>query len=391
MNNKEQKFIMMKTKYSLVIIIAAVFISGCQKSLPYSDVIFFTGTETTPETKFTLDEPASIGISVTSSAKMEKNISVSIEIEPGMIAAYNDLTGNSYEFLPAGSYELSSNRVVIENGSYVSESAWFSVISLDQFAEGVIYCVPITITDVDHDIDVLEASQTKYLIINKTIITQAVNLNNSTYFAVDFESDLTLSYVPALTFECRVYMDGFQTSNPYISTVMGIEESFLLRFGDVSVANNQLQLAGGLISGKKYPVTSKTFFSTGRWYHIAAVYNGSTISLYVDGVLDSYTDAQSGGADLTYNYNGNFYFGYSAGGRRLRGYISEARVWTRALTAAELQSNLCYVNPDSNGLLGYWRFDTIDENGNLPDLTGNGFDAVPNNEVTWVGGVRCPK
>jgi hypothetical protein len=383
---------MMKTKYPIFILIAAaVIFSGCKKSLPYNDVIYFTGTETTPETKFTLDEPASIGISVTSSAKMDKDVAVSIKLDPQLVESYNNLTGKSYEFLPAGSYELSANSLVIENGSYVSESAMFSITSLDQFQEGSIYCVPITITGSDDDIDILEASRTKYLIINKTIITRAVDLNNSTYFAVDFESDPSLSYVPALTFECRIFMNGFQTSNPYISTVMGIEESFLLRFGDVSVANNQLQLAGGLISGKKYPVTSKTYFSTGRWYHIAAVYNGSTIALYVDGVLDAYTDAQAGGADLTYNFNGNFYLGYSAGGRRLRGYISEARVWTRALSAAELQSNLCYVNPEANGLLAYWRFDNVDTSGNLPDLTGNGFDAVPNNEITWVDGVRCPK
>lgn len=383
---------MMKTKYIVIlVVIIAGFITGCQKSLPYKDVIYFSGTETTPETRFTLDAPSSIGLSVTSSAKMDQDISVSIQIQPDLVASYNALTGKSYEFLPAGSYELSTGNLVIGKGSYVSEFALFSITSLDQFTEGTIYCVPVVIKDINYDIDILEASRTKYLIIDKTIITQAVNLNNTTSFSVDFEGDPTLSYVPALTMECRVFMNGFQTANPYISSVMGIEECFLLRFGDVSVANNQLQLAGGLVSGKKYPVTSKTFFTTGRWYHIATVYNGSKISLYVDGILDSYTDAQAGGVDLTYNFAGNFYFGYSAGGRRLRGYISEARVWTRALSASELQSNLCFVNPTAPGLLAYWRFSSVDSNGNIPDLTGHGFDAVPSNAITWVDGVRCPK
>lgn len=383
---------MMKAKHILILLaVMAGFISGCQKSLPYNDVIYFSGTETTPETRFTIDAPSSIGLSVTSSAKMDQDVSVSIQVEPDLVASYNALTGKSYEFLPAGSYELSTGDLIIGKGSYVSESALFSITSLDQFTEGTIYCVPIVIKETDFDIDILEASRIKYLIIDKTIITQAVNLNNSTSFAVDFESDPTLSYVPALTMECRVFMTGFQTSNPYISSVMGIEECFLLRFGDVSVANNQLQLAGGLVSGKKYPVTSKTFFTTGRWYHIATVYNGSKISLYVDGVLDSYTDAQAGGIDLTYNFAGNFYIGYSAGGRRLKGYISEARVWTRALSSSELQSNLCFVNPTAQGLLAYWRFSSVDSNGNVPDLTGHGFDAVPANAITWVDGVRCPK
>jgi hypothetical protein len=190
--------------------------------------------------------------------------------------------------------------------------------------------------------------------------------------------------------ECRVYVNGFQTANPFISSVMGIEENFLLRFGDVSVANNQLQLAGGLINTKKFPVTSKAFFSTGKWYHIAIVYNGSTMALYVDGVLDNYADAETGGINLTDNYSGGFHLGFSAGGRFLNGYVSEARVWTRALSATELQENLCYVDPASNGLLAYWRFNGTEQAGNIPDLTGHGYTAVAAKPLAWVAGVRCP-
>ncbi len=45
-------------------------------------------------------------------------------------------------------------------------------------------------------------------------------------------------------------MNGWKTTSPFISTVMGIEENFLLRFGDVNIDPNQLQLAGG-----GYPAT----------------------------------------------------------------------------------------------------------------------------------------
>jgi len=187
-----------------------------------------------------------------------------------------------------------------------------------------------------------------------------------------------------------VFVNSFQTVNPFISSVIGIEENFLLRFGDVSVANNQLQLAGGLISGNKYPITSKTYFSTGQWYHVAAVYNGSTNSLYVNGVLDNYTDAQAGGVNLTDTYSGGFHIGFSAGGRLLNGYVSEARVWTTALTANQLQNNLCYVDPTSKDLLAYWRFNAVDQNGNVTDLTGHGYTATAAKPVAFVAGVRCP-
>jgi len=374
----------------IILIIFTGLFTGCESFIEYRDVIFFTGTETSPNRTFTIDAPSGLGISITSSEKMEKDVTIDIKIDPELVSAFNKSNGTSYEFLPTGSYELSNNKVIISSGFHVSESAELSIISLDQFEEGIIYLVPISITDVDGDIDVLEASKTIYVIVKRTIITIAADLEDYNYFAVDFESDPTLSNVSELTTECRVYMEGWETHNPYISSVMGIEECWLLRFGDVSIDNNQLQLAGGLINGNKYPVSSKAHFTTGRWYHVAAVYNGSTIALYVDGVLDNYTDAEPGGVDLTFNFNGNFLIGQSAGGRYLDGYVSEARVWTRALTASELQNNLCYVDPTSEGLLAYWRFNGADSL-DVPDLTGHGYTAVAaRDEITWVEGVRCP-
>jgi hypothetical protein len=211
------------------------------------------------------------------------------------------------------------------------------------------------------------------------------------YFTVpSFQTDPTLASVPNLTLEARVYVNAFQTVNPFISSVIGIEENFLVRFGDVAIQNNQVELAGGLINGNKYPVAGNTLFSTGQWYHVAAVYNGSTISVYVNGALDNYTVAEQGGINLTDTYSGGFHVGYSADGRLTNGYVSEARVWTTAQTSAELINNLCYVDPTSKGLLAYWRFNEVDSAGNVTDLTGHGYTAVAAKKVAFVAGVKCP-
>jgi hypothetical protein len=281
--------------------------------------------------------------------------------------------------------------MIIRSGTTVSESARFSVLSVSGFKEGVTYCVPVSITSVEGDLPVLNASRTEYIIINRTIITQAA-VTTSNYFTVSkFQTETSLSSVPKLTMECRVYVNQFTTANPFISSVIGIEENYLLRFGDVSIANNQLQLAGGKVGDKKYPVTSKTFFATGQWYHLAVVYDGSKNIVYVNGVLDNYTDAQVAGINLTDSYSGGFHIGFSADGRLLNGNVSEARVWTRALTAKELQNNLCYVDPTSKDLLAYWRFNGADQNGtSITDLTGHGYTAVANKTISWVPGVRCP-
>ena len=381
----------MKTKYLFtILIVLASLLTGCHKAAQYRDVIYFTGTEASPVTKLTIDGPSSLGVSVTSSTKVNKDVTVGIKIRPELVASYNEMTGKTYEFPPDGSYDLSADNVIIANGSNVSGSARFSILSLANFTEGTIYCVPISITSTDGDISVLEASQTIYVIVNRTIITQAVSLSPNYFTVPSFQTDPSLSSVSSLTMECRVLVSKFQTANPYISSVIGIEENFLIRFGDVSITNNQVQIGPGVIGKNKYFVTSNASFSTNQLYHVAAVYSGSTISLYVNGILDNYTNVVPGSVNLTDVYSGGFHIGFSAGGRLLTGYVSEARVWTRALTASELQENLCYVDPTSKGLLAYWRFNSADASGNITDLTGHGYTAVAAKAIVWVPGVRCP-
>lgn len=77
----------------------------------------------------------------------------------------------------------------------------------------------------------------------------------------------------------------------------------------------------------------------------------------------------------------------------MEGYVSEARVWAVARSAVELKNNVCWVNPLSEGLLAYWRFNQADPDNakRVTDLTGNGYDAVyTTTTLKFTEGVRCP-
>ena len=338
---------------------------SCKDAAEYHDVLFISGTEESTSRMFTVDvAPSEIAFSVTASDRVGELIEITVKENLNLVESYNKEFHKNYEALPAGSFELSSNTTTIQSGEFVSQQVKVSVIDLSGFEEGVTYLLPISITDVKGGIDVLEASRTIYFIVNRTIITQAASLSGN-YFAVDFakNNDASLKSLPAVTYETRIYVNKFAGSNPYISSVMGLEENFLMRFGDTSIKPNQLQIA-------KPGIASSTEFSTEVWYHIAAVFEGGTVKMYVNGKLESSGSiAGKDVLDLTYVYGDpSFMIGRSAKGRGINGVISECRVWTKALSQADLINNMCFIDPTTPGLLAYWRFNGSDGK-TVTDLT----------------------
>lgn len=373
-----------------LILTAIVSLVACQKSQEYQDVLFFTGTEESSTTIMYIDGPSSMGLSVTSSCKVPNDVQVTLAMAPEELSAYNLKHGTSYQLLPAGSCGLSNPKVTIPAGKHVSGATTFELTSLDDFNEGVIYCMPVRISDNSAGLGLLNSSRVSFIVINQILVTQCVNLRNTNYFNMPaMIGDASLKGIGACTMECRVLANSFpsESANPGIQSVIGVEENFLLRLGDISCEKNQAQLCGGGAS-----ITTNTRFNTAQWYHIAVVDTGSTLTIYVNGVADTSADSSSREEiDFSTDYCGGFHIGFSVDrGRCLNGYVSEARVWTRALTPAELNAQQCYVDPKSDGLLGYWRMDSVDENGNVKDLTGHGYDAKPAYAPNWVEGIKCP-
>lgn len=381
----------MKTKYYILSFILIGFFS-CKNQNEYRDILYFNGTEETSAVIFTIDEPSSKGISVRASGKVTENVTVNLKIDMNLLEDYNRQTGKKYKPLPEGCYALSNSKATIQTGKYVSDPVMLEINAVDQFKEEDTYCVPITITGVEgSNLPVLESSKILYIIVYKPIITQAAILDG-TYFTVDFKSDpgRDLTAVSQLTLEARVFVNAFQDSDPYISTIMGLEENFMLRFGDVKVPKDHLQLAG------PYDISTPEAIPAGKWVHVAATYDGSKKCIYIDGKLNAYGPDPRGKIDLNgVDASRSFYIGRTSVdyGRYLNGYISEARIWTKALTQGEIASGICAVSPESPNLLAYWKFNSYKDENNqniVTDLTGHGYDAKGNRTVSFVEGVKCP-
>jgi hypothetical protein len=81
-------------------------------------------------------------------------------------------------------------------------------------------------------------------------------------------------------------------------------------------------------------LTGTTDVSTGEWFHIAAVYNGTQKLLYIDGNLDASSDSTGNINNSTYGVN----IGENdqATGRHFDGLIDDVRIYRRALNDTEI-------------------------------------------------------
>ncbi|BFK95951.1 DUF1735 and LamG domain-containing protein [Alistipes onderdonkii] len=371
----------MKLKYLVApLLFAAAAVTGCQETAETYPAIYMTDAQSNPDKSMTIDEPpAETSITVSASVVAEHDIHIQLEVRPDLLAAYNDKYGKNYQIPPADSYSLSSTEATILAGYNTSSEIGFTVTSVSEFAEGVTYCVPVSIKTVSGGMTVLEPSRTLFIVLKTPVISKAIYLGSSNIYKVtSFQENSDLAALPQLTLEARVYMLGFQTRDPYISSIMGIEGICGVRFGDVKVDPDCIQIC----HDSYQPAATDKPFDKEKWYHVAAVWTGSSWDIYINGQYATGVETQGETIDLTSDNSGGFYLGASyGGGRTLNGYVAECRVWTRALSQSEIANNMNYVDPTSDGLLAYWRMNAWVPNdsgsGNIVrDLTGHGYDAV---------------
>lgn len=394
----------------LALSMVALFIASCSDGNgDYRNVIYITGTMETNTIRKGFEGNDFVDLTISCTDKVSTPVTGTFEAAPELLDAYNAQNKSDYIVPPADAYKLSDAEVTIAEGHHISSAAKLLISDPTKFEEGKNYCLPVRVKSAGN---LLESGSVAYIVFAPIITVDVADINGKAFLVPGFRNNEKLGHLSQLTMECKVYVNAFQSSSPYISTLMGCEENFLLRFGDVSCDPDQLQLAGGKTGapswdqpdkGTAHPTTFPTHFPTGKWCHFACVYDGSQISMYLDGQLMGDPVKATGDISLVWSYdygtsygdnNGPFAIGYSAGGRYLNGRVSEFRVWNIARTPAQLLNNICYVDPKSEGLIAYWRFQGQSDvlpDGSIRDWTGNGYNAVAKSgSPAWVPNHKCP-
>lgn len=182
----------------------------------------------------------------------------------------------------------------------------------------------------------------------------------------------SLDLSTALTIEAWVYA----TSNSGIQNVV-CKSSLVVNTGYIfprtddgwSTVSLYLNIGGWQIFTTPYP-------SLNTWHHLAATYDGTTVKIYIDGVL-ALSQAQSGAFATNNNV---LQIGNQTGfSEYFGGKVDDIRIWNVARTGTEIQNNYFReLDPSAQtGLVSYYTFNQGSKSGTntglllLEDLKGS--------------------
>jgi predicted outer membrane repeat protein len=129
--------------------------------------------------------------------------------------------------------------------------------------------------------------------------------------------------------------------------------------------------------------TQNNILSAGQWYHIAAVNNNGTRTLYVNGEITALS-----GTPGTIQANDNplrIGVDFLASARYFNGEIDEVRIWNVARTEAQIREFMYQaVTGDKSGLVGYWQLN--EESGTqAPEFAKGNTGTLTNmDDADWV-------
>ena len=120
----------------------------------------------------------------------------------------------------------------------------------------------------------------------------------------------------------------------------------------------------------EYINSSTTTWTKNRWYHVAATYNGTTMLLYINGILENTKHI-----NFTIEQNQtNLLIGYGTYGY-FNGTIDEVAVWNRSLSRTEIEN---LYNLSVSTITYFWKANATDANGNQNNTGKFQFTIGPN-------------
>lgn len=319
-------------------------------------------------------------LSITMSRPAEKTINATFVVAPSLVSTYNKCYGANAVILPEECYNVVNNKVTVDAGSVKSTDATFEFTNLGNLDRELVYVLPVEAKT--EDIELVSAASKYYFVFRAGALINVVTNMSRNYLTVQWSDYNEVNNMKKITMEALIYPREFRDP---ISTVMGIEGKFLMRIGDAGFPNNQIQIATN--RGNFPDGDSNKGLQTKMWQHVALTVDceNNEYKIYVNGRLQSEGYHSLGAINIQGNGSDrDFLIGKSYNDDRwFEGDMSEVRVWKVVRTQEEIASHIYNVDPQTPGLVGYWKMDDNTSAFRVVDATGHGNDAVAAGALSW--------
>lgn len=290
----------------------------------------------------------------------------------GYITGFDPDAGDSLTYSLVGSnpdnnaFTIQGNQLLIKSSpDFEAQSSYnISIEARDRGGLGTARPFTITVNDaVESAIPPVTAD------IKTSLTLDGVN----DYVKIAKES--TFDITNAITVEGWFKVDSW--SKPWQAIITKGDSAWrIARAGE----GNSLEFAVGPGSSGKVVQGFKAV-NDGVWHHVAGVYDGTVMKLYIDGVLDNQKYI-SGSVD-TNNYEVWLGANAEVPGRNFDGQLDEFRVWNVARSDADIANSFRRsVDPGTAGLVGYWKLNDGSGTTIASSIAGDNNGTLVNGDAT---------
>ena len=289
---------------------------------------------------------------------------------------YNKENNTNFVLLPESMYELPSELTFAPNQTHLSIPVKIKGL---QFSGGT-YALPLEI--VSSDSKIINSQKEAYLFINQITLTKVWKSGGSEIVTMFPETVSTGTW----TYEAMVRRSAYSQNNRSVfgsKTDGGVNHEIYIRFGDVTIQTNQLQIktAGGQIDIPADKLSAKP----NEWYMLSFVYDNTNVIVYVNGVEVARDQIRLG---EVYTMKGVWIGGANE-------LVREVRIYKSARTAEQIKASVWkMVDPNDENLICYFPLNgkkrdastgviTEDETG-IWDWSKNGYHITDKKGSTFV-------
>jgi hypothetical protein len=216
----------------------------------------------------------------------------------------------------------------------------------------------------------------------ESAVNRVLSLDGEEDYVHIADSQSLHSFTNAITIEAWLKASSFYSEDGYVNSIIrksitrGVENFFLRFRNDAGKPVVEMSI-GYDIETLRAPCE----FAVGTWYHLAGTFDGSTMTIFTNGVgIESnkvsgppYIDKSDlfiGRGDPEFSF-----------GEYFHGELEEIRIWNVARSPEEIRAAMSTpLTGKEEGLVAYWNFD----DGTAKDLSGHGNDGILNGDAQIV-------